>query len=51
MRPDSTVYSSFDVAAPLTQAARCLDIWLCEEKKRIDPLKKERLSALLARYF
>lgn len=41
----------FNMEAPLAQAARCLDLWLAEEKLSLDPRKKRRVAALIARYF
>ena len=41
----------FDMEAPLEQALRCLDLWLAEEKLFLEPRKKKRVAALLARYF
>lgn len=41
----------FDMDAPLAQAARCLDIWLEEEGRRLPPRQKQKAAALIARYF
>src|SRR3972149_11504916 len=40
-----------DIFAPLEQAARCLDIWLRQEKRRLTAGQKQRAAALIARYF
>ena len=41
----------FDMEAPLVQAVRCLELWLAEEKLSLDPRRKKRVAALIARYF
>lgn len=36
---------------PLAQAARCVDLWLEEENRTLPPPQKQRVVALIARYF
>jgi hypothetical protein len=40
-----------DVFGPIEQARRCLDLWLKEEKRRMDAPQRQRAAALIARYF
>lgn len=37
--------------APLSQAQRCLDLWLREEDRRMSHRQRQRTAALIARYF
>lgn len=41
----------FDLESPLSQAGRCLDLWLAEEGLSLDPRRRRRAIALIARYF
>ncbi|MBI1215889.1 MAG: hypothetical protein GC185_08735 [Alphaproteobacteria bacterium] len=40
-----------DIYGPLERAGRCLDIWLKEEGRQLEPLQRQRAAALMARYF
>jgi len=40
-----------DIFGPVEQAARCLNIWLKEEKRHLSKKQKQRVSAFMARYF
>lgn len=52
MRPDHAAsIAPQNVYAPITQATRCLDLWLGEEGYSLTPRQKQRASALIARYF
>lgn len=42
---------NFDLYAPIEQARRCLDLWLAEEGRDMDEKRRQRASALMARYF
>ncbi len=43
--------NSCDIYGPIEQATRCLDRWLTEENRFMPLRHKERVAALMARYF
>ncbi len=57
-RPFRSLHKASSVArveavalAPLSQARRCLEIWLREEGRFMPPRQRQRSAALIARYF
>ncbi len=40
-----------DISGPIKQAERCLDQWLKEENRSLPAAERQRVAALVARYF
>ena len=51
MKKQADFLRDLSIADPLQRAERCLDLWLKEEKRDMPQLSRQRLAALIARYF